>query len=83
LAAPDLTSLVFDAPDSTLSESLLLDADPGNLLLTDAAGLAPTDFASSPVANPVVNPEPTSLLLLGTGLGLLARRLKRRERGAA
>ena len=74
--------LTLDGPESTLSDSLLPGADPSNLLLPSAAGAA--SFDSTPaVENPRLNPEPTSLLLLGTGLGLLARRLKRRERRPA
>jgi hypothetical protein len=72
------------APNSAIGGDLLIPPNEvTNLSLTDASVPVIPDvgglFTSGPAQQPIANPEPASLLLLGSGLVLAARRLRRRR----
>ena len=52
--------------------------DPLVVLARPDLGAEPPLLTATPAEEPRINPEPATLLLLGTGLGLLAQRLRRR-----
>ena len=71
-----LASLSGDLSSASAGASFL----PPDTTESTLSGSAPSILADTA---PVSVPEPTSFVLFGAGLAFLARRLKRRERGAA
>jgi len=71
--------------DAGLVESLVSDYNnPIKVIQESTAGVETPVFDPAIVADtPTVNPEPASLLLLGSGLGFIAHRLRRREQKQA